>query len=124
MKILVSGTRLGVESIIVKTMIDFVKNYDTEFILIHGAAKGVDTQAANYARQLGWEVFPFKPDWKIGKRAGLDRNSDMINDKPDFGIFIPGEESRGTYDCLEKYKLTNKPYILYHYEKRTFTLHE
>ena len=123
MKILVSGTRNGVQPIVVKTMINFVLTYDNTFTLIHGAAKGVDTQAANYAKQLGWEVIPFKPDWKIGKRAGLDRNSDMVNDGPDIGIFIPGPDSTGTYDCLEKYKKLNKPYILYDFNKNCFSLY-
>lgn len=126
MKILISGTRNGVENIIVRFMVDFVVNYydkETKFTLIHGTAKGVDTQGAQYAQQLGWEIKPFKPDWSKGKRAGLDRNSDMVNDNPDFGIFIPIKTSRGTYDCLEKYKSLGKPYILYDFNKRTFTLH-
>lgn len=125
MKVLVSGTRNGVDNLIVETMLLFVAKLNTEEkILLHGTAKGVDTQAANYAKKLGWEVKPFKPDWSIGNHAGLNRNSDMVNYGPDFGIFIPGPTSTGTYDCLQKYKLLHKPYILYDFNKRTFTYYE
>ncbi len=48
----------------------------------------------------------------------------MVNEQPDFGIFIPGPQSRGTYDYLEKYKLLNKPYILYDFNMRTFTYYD
>src|SRR5688572_29717890 len=118
--ILVSGTREGVHPLVIKSMFNFVDKLYEKKCLIHGACQGVDKQSANYARELGWEIKEFKPDWSLGKHAGLIRNTDMVNENPDFGIFIPGPNSRGTYDCLEKSKLLNKPYILYDFKKKTF----
>ncbi len=125
MKVIVSGTRHGVDNLVIKTMFDFVNNYNNKpKLLIHGACKGVDTQSEYYCSKLGWKIKSFKPDWSIGKHAGLLRNSDMIKEDPDFGVFIPGPKSKGTYDCLNKFLLLNKPYIIYNYETRTFNLIE
>lgn len=66
--------------------------------VIHGAARGADTLAAQEARRLGLEVLPFPvPDleWRLhGKRAGHLRNQRMLDEStPDFAIgFVSGSE--------------------------------
>ncbi len=124
MKILISGTREGVEYVIIKTMINHVIDiYPNEsFILLHGNVNGVDKQTNNYVKTLGWQSQSYPPNWKLGKKAGGLRNQDMVNQKPEFGIFIPGPNSIGTYDCLERFKLLNKPYLLYNFNTRTYTI--
>jgi len=83
------------------------------FILVHGGAKGADSIAAAYAKRVGWTFVacPVTPaDWrKHGKKAGLLRNQQMIDDhKPDYAIaFIEGE-SRGSRDCIQRLKKYGK----------------
>ena len=123
MLILISGTREGVNKIIIKTMIDYViKTYPNQhYTLIHGNANGVDKQCANYVKTLGWTIKPMSAEWdKYGKRAGILRNQDMVNYQPDFGVFIPSITSIGTYDCLRRYELLNKPGIVYEPLKNSF----
>lgn len=115
--ILVSGTREGCdEKILVKMVNKIIEIYgaNNNFTLLCGGAKGVDTQAANYCGCLKWKIKFFIPKWgELGKKAGVLRNQDMINENPDFGFFIPSKESKGTYDCLERFKKINKPGLVY-----------
>jgi SLOG family YspA-like protein len=123
LKILVSGTREGVDFIVVKTMINHViQNYKYDnYVLLHGDAKGVDTQAATYCKSLNWEIRAFPSDWhKYGKSAGILRNQDMVNEQPDYGVFIPSVNSIGTYDCLQRFKQLHKPGIVYDPTKGTY----
>jgi len=115
-KVLVSGTREGCdEKILINMIAEIIKIHGNKnYILICGGAKGVDTQAANYCISLGWKIKYFIPKWtELGKKAGVLRNQEMVNENPDFGFFILSKESRGTYDCLERFKKINKPGIVY-----------
>ena len=121
--VLVSGTRDGVHELVIKTMIDYViKTYPlNNYTLIHGNAKGVDKQCAHYVSTLEWEIKPMSAEWdRYGKRAGILRNQDMVDCHPDFGVFIPSITSIGTYDCLRRYELLNKPGIVYEPLKNSF----
>lgn len=93
-------------------------------VLIHGAARGADSQADYHARRLGIEVFPFPAKWqehedgwcpgdwcRYGSRgycvaAGFRRNQQMIDvGRP--GVcwgFVnkPLEDSKGTKDMLDR----------------------
>jgi hypothetical protein len=64
--------------------------------LIHGAARGADTLAARAAVDLGYEqVEAFPADWEHeGKRAGILRNLQMLDENPD--LVIAFGEGRGT----------------------------
>jgi YspA, cpYpsA-related SLOG family len=114
--VLVSGTREGCdEKILIDMISEIIKTHGSKnYTLICGGAKGVDMQAANYCLSLGWKVKYFIPKWtELGRKAGVLRNQDMINQTPDFGFFIPSTESKGTYDCLERFKKINKPGLVY-----------
>ena len=65
-------------------------------LLIHGAARGADSAAANWARHQGIETAAFPADWDThGKRAGYVRNRQMlVEGKPDLVVAFPG--GRGT----------------------------
>jgi len=75
------------------------------FVVIHGAARGADSHAANWAATQpygrGVKVEAYPADWdKYGKAAGPIRNQQMLDEgKPDLVIaFVdkPLAESRGT----------------------------
>lgn len=115
-KVLISGSRDGCDINIIQFMINYILEYypNKNYILIHGDAKGVDTLTKNYCEQLKWKEIAFKPDWKkFGKSAGPKRNYDMINENPDFGLFIPSTSSIGTIDCYNKFLKLNKPGLIY-----------
>jgi len=49
-------------------------------LIVHGAAKGVDSLASRYAHEHGIEEKIFLPDWdKYGKSAGPRRNIEMCD---------------------------------------------
>lgn len=70
--------------------------------LIHGAAKGADTQAGIYAERHLIPVASFPADWqKDGRAAGPIRNARMLKEgKPDLVIAFPG--GRGTADMVRQ----------------------
>ncbi len=60
--------------------------------LIHGAAKGADTLAAQWASERGVPATDYPADWDThGKRAGYIRNKQMLDEgKPHAVIAFPG----------------------------------
>lgn len=73
--------------------------------VIHGAARGADTMAGDWAksRDIPVEEYPVsKKDWHdLGKRAGHIRNARMLKlGRPDEVVAFPG--GRGTADMVTK----------------------
>ena len=60
--------------------------------IIHGAARGADTLAAQYGEAIGIKVSQFPADWnKHGKAAGAIRNEQMLLEaKPDVVLAFKG----------------------------------
>lgn len=73
--------------------------------IIHGAAKGADSLAARWAKEMGVPVIAFPADWKSwGNSAGPIRNSQMLEHGcPDLVVAFPG--GRGTADMIGKARL-------------------
>lgn len=70
-------------------------------VVIHGAARGVDTQAMIAAQTLpGVKHLPFAAEWhKHGRAAGPIRNRRMLDEgKPDLVVSFPG--GRGTANMV------------------------
>ena len=68
-------------------------------VIVHGAARGADTQAGQVAQTLGLVVEAFPANWdKFGKRAGILRNLQMLDTKPDLVIAFHSDiaSSKGT----------------------------
>lgn len=90
----------------------------TGVTLIHGAAPGADTLAAEAARRLGWIVDPYPADWYpnniFDPEAGPRRNQQMLDDgHPDrclaFGLLFKPDKRRpgrlcktGTCDMVDR----------------------
>lgn len=66
--------------------------------VIHGGARGADRMAAESAERNGCDVAPpFLPDWDShGKKAGIMRNLEMLDQKPDAVIAFWNGKSPGT----------------------------
>lgn len=61
---------------------DYIKEIiplSTPNLIVSGGARGVDSLAENYALEHNIPTKIYKPDWSKGKRAGLERNTDIIN---------------------------------------------
>lgn len=70
---------------------------------MHGDAHGPDRLAASYAEGLGFEVEDYPADWKRnGRRAGILRNLDMLEAKPDLVIAFWDGKSRGTNHTISE----------------------
>lgn len=132
MKIVITGDRYwdNAESI-VDAFEQMCLDYDvspTDIILIHGAANGLDTQAAGIGKLLGMSVRPYYPHWShswdlpidkqwmytcpkdcrkmVGRPAGVIRNQKMLDDNTDIELalsFHPDlSKSKGTGDMCRR----------------------
>jgi hypothetical protein len=86
---------------------DYVKSLSKETIVISGAARGVDSWAADEARKQGLEVIEYKADWSKGKGAGIARNADIVKNADEVVAF-QYNKSRGTQDSIDRARKSNK----------------
>lgn len=72
--------------------------------LAHGAARGADTLAAEFAATLGTEVVAYPAQWQypdggLDRGAGFKRNATMLRtEQPDLVLAFPG--GKGTAHCV------------------------
>lgn len=73
-----------------------------DLVIIHGAAPGADSLAAEWAFDHMMRAEQFPADWKThGRAAGPIRNQRMINEgRPDLVIAMAG--GRGTADMVRR----------------------
>lgn len=69
--------------------------------IISGGAKGADSIASDYAKEKSIELLEIKPDWKIGRHAGLLRNTEIVKSSEFLLAFWDGK-SKGTADSIKK----------------------
>ncbi len=87
-KVLVCGGRDYNDREIVQRTLDRIKPAE----IIHGAARGADTLAGEYAQDHGIPCRRFPADWRRhGRSAGFLRNRQMLDEgKPDLVVAFPG----------------------------------
>jgi hypothetical protein len=77
--------------------------------IVSGRADGADSLGARYALERGIWVRELVPLWKmLGKRAGMLRNSDIIESADAVVAFWDGR-SKGTADSIRKAGLRGLP---------------
>lgn len=70
-------------------------------VLVHGAARGADTQAAEIWTGAGLREERHPADWaNHGKRAGPIRNQKMVDLGADICLAFPMPDSIGTRHCM------------------------
>lgn len=84
-----------------KIVDDYIKNNGKISKIISGGAKGVDSMAEIYAKDNNIPIEIYKPNWKLGKSAGIQRNTDIVNNCTHL-LALPTEKSVGTYDSIRK----------------------
>lgn len=78
-------------------------------LIVSGGARGVDSLAVAYARKHKIPYKTFLPEWsKLGKKAGLARNTDIINAATHVIAFPDKKGGNGTRDSIRKAQKLNK----------------
>lgn len=72
--------------------------------IIHGAARGADTLAGRYGKEMGKPTSEFPVEWeKLGRSAGPVRNWRMLQEGlPELVIAFRGPNSRGTQNMINQ----------------------
>lgn len=98
MKVLVCGSRDFTDPFRASLAIDArISELPPKTTVIHGAARGTDRIAAEAAERHGHTIQAFPADWKKhGKRAGIVRNLQMLDEAPDLVIAFWDGKSPGT----------------------------
>jgi len=112
MKVSITGSR-GFNDYLVfcKHINNFKKDNSIKFI-ISGGAKGVDSLASKYSLENYIGLKEILPNWnKYGKRAGILRNIEIIENS-DFNIIFWDGESKGTKFNIDYCTKNNKDYIV------------
>ena len=119
----VTGGREFDDQQFVYDVLDQIHDHCEITVLIHGAARGLDTFAGDWAKSRGVEVKEFPAEWdKHGpKRAGFIRNRDMIvKGLPDVVLVFEG--GNGTADMRRQCDEHDVPIELIrpdHFKSRT-----
>jgi len=105
MKVLVCGSRkpLHTTKRDVFEYLDYIHSKLQITFLIHGAARGIDTMARDWAIDREIAVRGYPADWKkYGGMAGPIRNSEMLRKEEDIKTVVAFEGGRGTNDMVSK----------------------
>lgn len=72
-------------------------------VLVHGAARGLDSMAAYvWQEAYGGTVDPYPADWYgLKRKAGMVRNAHMVSLGADLCLGFPLPQSIGTYGCMK-----------------------
>src|SRR5438876_1013034 len=83
--------------------LDLVKRFVAELpagtVVVTGGARGVDRAAEEAAKARGLEVVVLRPNWKLGKGAGLAGNQKIVAEADEVVAFWDGK-SRGTSHAI------------------------
>ena len=112
MKLAIVGSRTFTNyDLLEQTVLEKFNIEDIEQI-ISGGAKGADTLAEQFAKKYNRPIVIFKPDWSLGKMAGLLRNNDIINACDTVIAFWDGS-STGTKNSINIGTKLKKNVIIY-----------
>lgn len=65
--------------------------------IISGHARGADQLGERYAKEKGYKIITYIPNWEIGKRAGYIRNENMAKHETSYALIaFWDKKSRGT----------------------------
>lgn len=114
MRLLVTGSRdHSNPGLICRVLDEALRDYDGPLIVVHGAARGADSTAMNWAlrqkaRGLPVDHDPFPVtglEWgRLGPKAGHIRNERMVATSADLTVafFEPGALNKGTANCCKQ----------------------
>lgn len=120
-RVLVSGSREWKDDQTVKQLLvaamDHFESDPKDIVLVHGAARGLDSIAASVGKELGFSIEDHPADWKkYGRSAGHIRNQEMVDLGADIFLAFPLGESRGTRSCMERAKKSSEVLKTYFFD--------
>lgn len=116
MTVLVCGSRNWGDGKRIATRLDELGPGTT---IIHGAARGADRIAGAVATSLGYTVQEFPADWRgKGKAAGVIRNLEMLDQKPDLVLAFQRAGSTGTQHTIDEARRRGIPVEVIRWETR------
>jgi SLOG family YspA-like protein len=100
--VLVCGGRDYTNRARIRSCLDELHGVFTIGMVVHGAARGADTEGALWAAERGIGCVAYRADWdKYGPSAGPIRNQQMLDEgKPDLVVAFPG--GNGTADMARR----------------------
>jgi len=90
MKVIVAGSRTFNNYALLKATLDEL-NEQEDIEIVSGTARGADTMGEQWAKENNKIIHRFKPDWSIGKSAGIKRNIEMAQFSDAAIIFWDGQ---------------------------------
>lgn len=111
-RVLIAGCRNFNNYTVAKKYIDrCISNIRENFsvIILSGGADGADKLGERYAKENGFGIEYYLPDWKkYGRAAGPHRNKEMV-EKADYIICFWDGKSRGTASTVRYTQNYGKP---------------
>ena len=99
MKVIVCGGRDFADDKLLFSTLDRLHKQTPITLIIHGAARGADALAGTWAILRDVPMTMYAANWLLyGKAAGPIRNRQMLEEKPDLVVAMPG--GRGTADMV------------------------
>lgn len=108
-RVLVCGSRYGFPARELRQELDALNPRPTT--VIHGGARGVDSQAGEWAALRGITVEEYPADWRgQGVKAGPLRNKEMLDKgRPHLVVAFPG--GKGTYNMIFQARRAGIPVV-------------
>lgn len=117
MRVLVTGDRNWDDAKIITEALQALPDDGCLHIIIHGAARGADSIAADIAMRLGMTPAAFPAKWKeYGRAAGPIRNQQMLDEgQPELILAFHDDllNSKGTKDMVRRALKAKFPILLY-----------
>ena len=111
-RVLIAGSRVFTDYEQARDYIDFCISKirkENKVIIVSGGAKGADLLGERYAKENGFKIEKYLPDWgKYGKSAGVKRNKTMV-EISDYVICFWNGMSKGTKSTIDFSKRLEKP---------------
>lgn len=119
-RLLITGTRLGWDwNELREQLSEAYFKLGPNTVLVHGAAPGVDTQAATIWSEWGLPTEAHPADWEThGKAAGPIRNQEMVDLGADLCLAFVHPESKGTRHCVRIAQEAGIPVELFDLQER------
>lgn len=104
-KVIIAGSRdITNYAYISKKMDAILRNVKEDIEIVSGGARGVDCLGERYARERGYAIKQFIPDWDgLGRGAGYIRNAEMA-DYADACVVFWDRASKGSKMMYETAK--------------------
>lgn len=104
-KVIIAGSRNINNYAYIKNKMDAIlKNVEEDIEIVSGGARGVDLLGERYAKEKGYPVKQFIPDWdELGRGAGYIRNAEMA-DYSDACVVFWDRASKGSIHMYETAK--------------------